>query len=68
MVFTRGTKTEFAKLSVGLGMFGEIGFNSEESTTKVKDIVISIGRTGAATPVAILDAVKVAATLRTSRR
>ena len=35
-------------------------FPAEESTTKVKDIVISIGRTGAATPVAILDPVEVA--------
>ena len=35
-------------------------FPAEESTTKVRDIVISIGRTGAATPVAILDPVSVA--------
>ena len=35
-------------------------FPAEESTTKVKDIVISIGRTGAATPVAILEPVTVA--------
>lgn len=37
-------------------------FPAEESTTKVRDIVISIGRTGAATPVAILDPVVVAGT------
>ncbi len=37
-------------------------FPAEESTTKVKDIVISIGRTGAATPVAIFDPVEVAGT------
>lgn len=37
-------------------------FPAEESTTVVKDIVISIGRTGAATPVAIFDAVQVAGT------
>ena len=37
-------------------------FPAEESTTKVRDIVISIGRTGAATPVAILDPVQVAGT------
>ncbi|MBR3138286.1 NAD-dependent DNA ligase LigA [Candidatus Saccharibacteria bacterium] len=37
-------------------------FPAEESTTKVRDIVISIGRTGAATPVAILDPVEVAGT------
>jgi len=35
-------------------------FPAEESTTVVRDIVISIGRTGAATPVAILDPVEVA--------
>lgn len=35
-------------------------FPAEESTTQVRDIVISIGRTGAATPVAILDPVVVA--------
>ena len=37
-------------------------FPAEESTTVVRDIVISIGRTGAATPVAILDPVSVAGT------
>lgn len=35
-------------------------FPAEESTTTVRDIVISIGRTGAATPVAILGPVTVA--------
>ena len=38
-------------------------FPAEESTTKVRDIVISIGRTGAATPVAILDPVEVAGSI-----
>ncbi len=38
-------------------------FPAEESTTKVRDIVISIGRTGAATPVAILDPVEVAGSM-----
>ncbi len=37
-------------------------FPAEESTTVVRDIVISIGRTGAATPVAIFDPVVVAGT------
>ena len=37
-------------------------FPAEETTTVVKDIVISIGRTGAATPVAIFDPVVVAGT------
>ena len=35
-------------------------YPAEESTSKVRDIVISIGRTGAATPVAILDPVEIA--------
>ncbi len=35
-------------------------FPAEESTNKVRDIVITIGRTGAATPVAIFDPVEVA--------
>ena len=47
-----------------LGIIGKtpvaFKFPAEESTTKVRDIVISIGRTGAATPVAILDPVEVA--------
>ncbi|MDN5835629.1 MAG: NAD-dependent DNA ligase LigA [bacterium] len=37
-------------------------FPAEEATTVVKDIVISIGRTGAATPVAVFDPVSVAGT------
>ena len=37
-------------------------FPAEEATTIVKDIVISIGRTGAATPVAVFDPVSVAGT------
>ena len=35
-------------------------YPAEESTSKVRDIVVSIGRTGAATPVAILDPVEIA--------
>lgn len=37
-------------------------FAAEEATTIVRDIVISIGRTGAATPVAVFDPVDVAGT------
>ena len=37
-------------------------FAAEEATTIVRDIVISIGRTGAATPVAVFDPVAVAGT------
>lgn len=35
-------------------------FPAEEATTKVRDIVISIGRTGAATPVAVFNPVELA--------
>lgn len=37
-------------------------YEAEKATTIVKDIVISIGRTGAATPVAVFDPVQVAGT------
>jgi DNA ligase (NAD+) len=37
-------------------------YSAEEATTIVKDIVLSIGRTGAATPVAVFDPVVVAGT------
>lgn len=56
-------------------LFGELGivgkqpraavafkYAAEQATTIVKDIVISIGRTGAATPVAVFDPVVVAGT------
>lgn len=53
----------------GLGVVGKtpraataFKFAAEEATTVVKDIVISIGRTGAATPVAVFDPVQVAGT------
>lgn len=47
---------------VGKNPRGAIAFKypAERSTTKVKDIFISIGRTGAATPVAMLEPVVVA--------
>lgn len=50
--------------SVGKNPRGAIAFKypAEEATTVVKDIVISIGRTGAATPVAVFDPVVVAGT------
>lgn len=35
-------------------------YPAEEATTRIKDIIISIGRTGAATPVAVMDPVDVA--------
>lgn len=55
----------YAKLgSVGKNPRGAIAYKypAEEATTIVKDIVLSIGRTGAATPVAVFDPVKVAGT------
>ena len=47
---------------VGKNPRGAIAFKypAEQSTTKVKDIFVSIGRTGAATPVAMLEPVVIA--------
>lgn len=49
---------------VGKTPRGAVAFKyaAEQTTTIVKDIVISIGRTGAATPVAVFDPVQVAGT------
>ena len=49
---------------VGKNPRGAVAYKyaAEEATTIVRDIVISIGRTGAATPVAVFDAVVVAGT------
>jgi len=58
-------RAEFAKLGVvGKSPRGAVAFKypAEEATTIVRDIVISIGRTGAATPVAVFDPVQVAGT------
>jgi DNA ligase (NAD+) len=50
--------------SVGKNPRGAIAYKyaAEQATTVVQDIVISIGRTGAATPVAVFDPVSVAGT------
>lgn len=50
--------------SVGKNPRGAVAYKypAEEATTLVKDIVLSIGRTGAATPVAVFDPVAVAGT------
>ncbi|MEO6761769.1 MAG: NAD-dependent DNA ligase LigA [Candidatus Saccharimonadales bacterium] len=50
--------------TVGKNPRGAIAYKyaAEQATTIVKDIVISIGRTGAATPVAVFDPVSVAGT------
>ncbi len=63
MVIKINDRLTYDKLGiVGKTPRGAVAFKfpAEESTTKVRDIVISIGRTGAATPVAILDPVEVA--------
>ncbi len=50
--------------TVGKNPRGAVAYKyaAEEATTVVKDIVLSIGRTGAATPVAVFDPVVVAGT------
>ncbi|MFV0484791.1 MAG: NAD-dependent DNA ligase LigA [Candidatus Saccharimonadales bacterium] len=56
-------RADFRELGiVGKTPRGAVAYKypAEEAATIVRDIVISIGRTGAATPVAVLDAVKVA--------
>lgn len=47
---------------VGKNPRGAVAYKypAEQTTTKVKDIFISIGRTGAATPVAVLEPVRIA--------
>jgi len=58
-------RAQFAKLGVvGKQPRAAVAFKyaAEQATTVVKDIVISIGRTGAATPVAVFDPVVVAGT------
>jgi len=62
-------KVNNRRLYVELGVVGKnpraavaYKYPAEEATTVVKDIVISIGRTGAATPVAVFDPVVVAGT------
>lgn len=63
MVIKINNRPVFQKLGiVGKTPRGAVAFKfpAEEATTKVRDIVISIGRTGAATPVAIFDPVQLA--------
>ena len=58
-------RVQFAKMGiVGKQPRAAVAFKyaAEQATTIVKDIVISIGRTGAATPVAVFDPVVVAGT------
>ena len=65
MVVKINNRSDFAALgTVGKTPRGAVAFKypAEETTTVVKDIVISIGRTGAATPIAVFDPVSVAGT------
>lgn len=65
LVIKVNDRVQFEKLGmVGKQPRGAVAFKyaAEQATTIVKDIVISIGRTGAATPVAVFDPVSVAGT------
>lgn len=66
LVVTVNEKSLFARLgSVGKAPRGAIAYKypPEQATSRVKDIFISIGRTGAATPVAMLEPVVIAGSL-----
>ncbi len=65
LVIKVNDRADYAALGVvGKTPRGAVAYKyaAEEATTTVKDIVISIGRTGAATPVAVFDPVHVAGT------
>jgi len=65
LVIKINSREQFARLGVvGKAPRGAVAYKyaAEEATTVVKDIVLSIGRTGAATPVAVFDPVQVAGT------
>ena len=65
LVVKLNNRAQYGQLgSVGKNPRGAIAYKyaAEQATTVVKDIVISIGRTGAATPVAVFDPVSVAGT------
>ena len=65
LVIKVNDREQFARLGiVGKSPRGAVAYKyaAEEATTIVRDIVISIGRTGAATPVAVFDPVEVAGT------
>lgn len=65
LVIKVNNRAQFAELgTVGKSPRGAVAYKyaAEQATTIVKDIVISIGRTGAATPVAVFDPVTVAGT------
>ncbi len=65
LVIKVNNREQFAELGVvGKSPRAAVAYKyaAEEATTIVKDIVISIGRTGAATPVAVFDPVQIAGT------
>ena len=65
MVIKLNNRKEYADLGVvGKAPRAAVAYKyaAEEATTVVRDVVISIGRTGAATPVAVFDPVVVAGT------
>ena len=65
LVIKLNDRKQYAELGVvGKAPRGAVAYKyaAEEATTIVKDIVVSIGRTGAATPVAVFDPVQVAGT------
>ncbi|MCA9341123.1 NAD-dependent DNA ligase LigA [Candidatus Saccharibacteria bacterium] len=65
LVLKVNNQNNYGKLGVvGKSPRGAVAykFSAEQTTATIKDIVISIGRTGAATPVAVFDPVDVAGT------
>jgi DNA ligase (NAD+) len=65
LVIKINDRAQFDSLGVvGKAPRGAVAYKyaAEEATTVVKDIVLSIGRTGAATPVAVFDPVQIAGT------
>lgn len=65
LVIKLNDRAQFAALGVvGKAPRGAVAYKyaAEEATTIIRDIVLSIGRTGAATPVAVFDPVQLAGT------
>ena len=63
LVIKLNDREQFTRLGVvGKAPRGAVAlkYQAEQATTKVKNILVSIGRTGAATPVAMLEAVVIA--------
>lgn len=63
VVITLNDREAFSRLGVvGKAPRGSVAYKyaAEQATTKLRDIMVSIGRTGAATPFAVLEPVKVA--------